>query len=134
MDCLDHNAPTPIEQWLTSLQTKVGSEDEINPEKSVVRCRACSALITKNEFLIPILGETNHFFVNPAGAGFDIQTYQIAEGCVLAGAVTDYFSWFQGFAWQYSFCKQCNSHLGWYYSCEGIEGFFGLVTDRLILD
>ncbi len=134
MDCLDQEIPAPLKKWLTKLAPETDSADDLSPEKSVVRCRQCSGLITKNEFLIPINGGTNHFFINPSGCGFDILTYRCADGCELAGAVTDYFSWFQGFAWQYSFCKNCNAHLGWYYSCEGVEGFFGLVTDRLILD
>lgn len=131
---LDHNASDPVVQWLKGLADEADQDDEEANEKAKVLCKRCSHLITRVEHLIPIHGESDHFFVNPNGCGFDIQTYQHASGCILAGAITDYFSWFQGFSWQYCFCGNCNEHLGWHYSCEGVQGFYGLVIDRLKLE
>ncbi len=133
MECLDHEKEL-FKQWLASLDPKTDSDNANQRKKSVVRCKACDAYLTENTFLIPIHGETNHFFTNPSGMGFDLLTYEQAEGCVVSGTPTEYFTWFEGFYWQYSYCKQCGMHLGWYYSCEGLEGFFGLITDCLKLE
>ena len=134
MECLEKPGADTFKRWLTSVQAKTASESRIKPKKAVVRCKACNAQITENEFLIPILGETHHFFTNPAGVGFDILTYAQAEGCSISGTPTEDFTWFEGYSWQYSYCRECHTHLGWYYCCEEIDRFFGLITDRLKLD
>lgn len=129
MRCLDISPGSPPD-WL--LQTL--SDDESAPLKSVVRCRRCHNYLTENRYLIPVDGQTSHFFYNPAGQGFDIQTYRLAEGCSISGKPTEFFTWFPGHAWQFAWCRQCQTHLGWYYTCDGNEGFFGLITDLLILE
>ena len=122
-----------LEAWLDSLtRTNQEPKTELAPPGAVL-CRQCKAHITENAFLIPISGETCHFFTNPLGTGYDIQTYQQASGCLISGKPTEHFTWFEGFCWQYAYCRQCNQHLGWYYHCEGATSFFGLITDRLIL-
>ncbi|HVL02782.1 MAG TPA: cereblon family protein [Dongiaceae bacterium] len=130
MDCLEINPPKTVLDWLPLTQ----SDDETAKKKSVVRCRCCRAYITESQFLIPVDGECIHFFKNPIGQGFDIQTYVMAEGCIVSGKPTEFFTWFPGHAWQYAYCKDCNNHLGWYYTCDGMAGFYGLIIDQLLLE
>ena len=130
MDCLEIGPPKPLIDWLP----KTLSDDELAPKKSVVRCRRCRNYLTEIQYLIPVDGETCHFFKNPVGQGFDIQTYGFVEGCNVSGKPTEFFSWFPGHSWQYCYCRQCDTHLGWYYSCDGGAGFFGLITDLLLLE
>ncbi len=130
MHCLEIGPPKPLIDWLP--QTLV--DDELAPKKSVVRCLRCRNYLTENQYLIPVNGETYHFFKNPVGQGFDIQTYGFVEGCIVSGKPTEFFTWFPGHAWQFAYCRQCETHLGWYYSCDGGAGFFGLITDLLLLE
>ena len=130
MECLDIDPQKPLLDWLPLTE----ADDEDAPKKSVVRCRTCRNYITENRFLVPVDGETQHCFRNPAGQAFDIHTYSMAEGCIVSGKPTEFFTWFPGHAWQFCYCSQCNNHLGWYYSCDGLIGFFGLITDLLILE
>ncbi len=135
MRALDHDKPAePFDQWLTTLEPETESRDEVKPARSKVRCKSCLNYLTSNDFLTPIEGQTCHFFTNPSGLGFDLQTYLQVEGANIGGKPTDYFSWFEGFSWQHCFCGRCHQHLGWYFSCDGDAGFFALITDRLMLD
>ena len=122
-----------LEAWLENLTRADNDAPTDATQPGQVLCRQCHAHITNNCALIPIGGETCHFFTNPLGIGFDIHTYQQAPGCVVSGKPIEHFTWFEGFCWQYAYCKQCNQHLGWYYHCDGAAGFYGLITDRLIL-
>jgi len=132
---LDNDQPMrPLKQWMPDLAPQSESGHDTESARSKVRCKACLNYLTSNDELTPIQGQTQHFFTNPAGAGFDLQTYQLAPGINLGGSPTEYFSWFEGFAWQHAFCKRCHRHLGWYFSCDGVSGFYGLITDRLLLD
>lgn len=130
MGCLEIHGTKPLLDWLPLTEA-----DEIPArKKAVIRCRACHQYLTENQFLIPVEGDCTHYFENPSGQGFDIQTYSLAEGCVVGGRPTEHFSWFAGHAWQIAFCRECNTPVGWYFSCEGLTGFFGLITDRLLLE
>lgn len=135
MHCLDHDEPAPpFEQWLLTIDPDLQRDDKLKPARNRVRCRACLNYLTSNDHLTPIGGETCHFFSNPEGIGFDLQTYHQVDGVELGGQPTEYFTWFEGFAWQHCFCKRCHQHIGWYFSCEGASGFYALITDRLLLD
>lgn len=130
MECLEIHPPKPLLDWLPETL----ADDELAPKKSVVRCLHCRNYLTELQYLIAVDGETTHVFRNPVGQAFEIQTYGFVEGCTVSGKPTEFFSWFPGHAWQYSYCRQCDTHLGWYYSCDGCSGFFGLITDLLILE
>ena len=133
MQGLDHDTPRPFDPLLTAVDPEEKTEDAVKRAPSRVRCKACLNVLTSNEHLTPIAGETCHFFTNPAGVGFDLQTYLHAEGVTVGGKATDYFSWFEGFAWQHGFCNRCHQHIGWYFSCEGSSGFYALIVDRMLL-
>lgn len=134
MQTLDHDTPPTFDHLLTALEPEEEAEDSLKLARNKVRCKACLNTLTSNEYLTPIAGETCHFFTNPAGIGFDLQTYLKAPGVTVGGKPTDYFSWFEGFAWQHCFCDRCHQHIGWHFSCEGASGFYALITDRLMLD
>lgn len=140
MHLLDNEPPKeqPFDQWLHTLELEptpeTESRDEVKPVRAKVRCKSCLNYLTSNDLLTPIEGQTNHFFTNPSGLGFDLQTYHQVEGVEIGGKPTDYFTWFEGFSWQNCYCKRCHQHLGWYFSCEGDAGFYALIIDRLLLD
>lgn len=135
MHCLENDAPpAPFKEWLLALDPELQSGDKLKPVRNRVRCKACLNYLTSNDYLTPIEGDTNHFFTNPEGVGFDLQTYSAVEGGVTGGKPTEVFSWFEGFAWEHCFCNRCHQHIGWYFSSEGTSGFYGLIIDRLLLD
>lgn len=130
MECLEIHRSKPLQEWLPQAL----ADDDLAPKKSVVRCLRCRHYLTELRYLIAVDGQTIHVFRNPVGQTFEIQTYGFVEGCTVSGNPTEFFCWFPGHAWQYSHCRQCDTHLGWYYSCDGCSGFFGLITDLLILE
>ena len=115
------------------LQLKNG---EALKEAPKIVCKACHFTITSPLFLIPVNQRSSHVFTNPSGMSFDIQTFEIANGCIVSGTFTNHFSWFPGFLWQYAYCEGCGEHLGWHYKSEDTSNsedmrFFGLITDHL---
>lgn len=100
-------------------------------ERRAVRCRACGHEVTTREDSEEIDGKHRHTFFNPAGILYEIACYGVAPGCDNLGSPTDQFSWFPGFAWRYSLCGACRSHLGWQFLGAGGATFWALIVDRL---
>lgn len=71
-------------------------------------------------------------FSNPQGITFDILCYRSALGCYHGGESTDYYSWFEGYSWQFAYCSDCDTHLGWYYRSLHGDDFYGLIATLLI--
>ena len=122
-----------LELYRFMLQLKQGDSLRSSPK---IICKECHFTITSPLFLIPINNSANHIFTNPSGMSFDLQTFEIASGCIVSGEFTDHFSWFPGFHWQYAYCEGCGEHLGWHYkgsfhSENADMRFFGLITDHL---
>lgn len=135
MKLLDKDQPKrPAEYWFPELESEVEEEHTKELNHHRIRCKACLNELTNNTELLPVEGKINHFFTNPSGIGFDLQTYRSAHGASLGGTTSEYFSWFEGFAWQHAFCNRCHQHIGWYFSCDGNAGFYALIIDRLLLD
>jgi hypothetical protein len=96
----------------------------------VVVCTGCSHVVTSSAARTEIAGRHEHTCVNPHGFVYRIGCYQSAPGLVGQGEVTDFHSWFAGYAWQIALCSRCSAHLGWAFS--GSEPrFFGLIADRI---
>jgi hypothetical protein len=103
---------------------------ELNADDPIL-CRACSHEVTSVAAMIAIQGSHNHRFTNPAGVTYRIRCFSAADGCLVWGQPTLEFTWFQGFAWSFAFCRRCYLHLGWHYQSSG-PSFFGLIRENLI--
>ncbi|THB81492.1 MAG: hypothetical protein D3926_01770 [Desulfobacteraceae bacterium] len=110
-------------------QTREEVDTEAREEEGVF-CRVCSLLITHPEHKIAIQGEFSRVFANPHGIVFDIGYYSLAPGCVKLSPPSDEFTWFPGYEWTIVGCRQCSTHLGWFFSSRD-DGFWGLILDRL---
>jgi len=124
---------TPLSQLVQQLK----SGETLKAAPKIV-CKACHYTITSPLFLIPIKQSSHHVLTNPSGMSFDVQTFEIASGCIVSGTFTNQYSWFPGYVWQYAYCEGCGEHLGWHYKSESGDDigtadmrFFGLITDHL---
>lgn len=98
-------------------------EDDTDKDNAIL-CKQCDHIITHPDLAVTINDRFIHTFRNPSGLEFDIQCYSQADGALVSGSATDYYSWFPGYSWQICYCRQCHQHIGWYYS-KGEDGFFG---------
>jgi hypothetical protein len=97
-----------------------------------IRCSACGQRVTSADQRMAQGGSHEHRFSNPAGFEFHIGCFRTAPGCSPAGAPTEAWTWFRGYAWSVALCTRCGAHLGWAYGPGGAgEGFYGLILDRL---
>ncbi len=94
-------------------------------------CAACKHPITDESQRLEVAGRHHHTFFNPAGILFEIGCFAQAPGCQNTGEPSDEFSWFPGSSWRYSFCKNCQSHLGWQFLSPVSSPFWALVQNRL---
>ena len=93
-------------------------------------CRACRSAITSESELVAIEGSRLHHRTNPHGIEFEFGCFGAAPGVEARGQATSEFSWFSGYAWRYSMCRSCDSHLGWHF--EGrTPSFHGLILELL---
>lgn len=103
---------------------------EDDADKRPLRCRICGAIITHPSAAMPMQGAHRHVFSNPAGISYEIGCFSHAPGCVTAGAPTEEYTWFAGYAWSVALCGGCFNHIGWRYT-DGGGGFFGLILAML---
>ncbi len=96
-------------------------------------CSQCSTPITSRKQAVQVQGRHEHAFFNPAGIAFEIRCYRQAPGCLVQGNLTEKFSWFNGYSWQFATCSNCLSQLGWFFISDiHKNSFFGLMTDKVI--
>jgi hypothetical protein len=114
--------------WLEEILQSDQVERE--QEEENLYCFICGLLITQIHQRISVGGTHKHTFTNPGGYRFEIGCFREAPGCEQAGEFTDFYSWFDGYAWCYAVCRSCRVHLGWVY--RGSDTFFGLVLNRLL--
>lgn len=117
---LDIADEDPLSRILTAIKN-----DELDETPGGIRCTVCDHLITLPDELLTFNDQFIHTFTNPAGIQYKLQCYRNAPGILVSGKPTEFFSWFPGFLWQYSYCQRCNNHLGWYFSNDE-ERFYGL--------
>ena len=96
-----------------------------------IYCANCGKLITRGRWKLS-LGGHEHVFTNPAGVTFRILCFTEAPGAASAGDLTDKFTWFVGYLWNFARCRGCGELLGWHYcSDDDPPKFFGLIKPRL---
>ena len=90
----------------------------------------CGAAITRARDRILVEGRHEHTFVNPSAFEYRIGCFREAEGALLAGERSTFWSWFRGYSWSIALCGRCGAHLGWGFFREDSR-FFGLILDQL---
>jgi len=113
----------------TAENSETRSSDGPRAQGALV-CARCRGLVTSQASAISVSGSHAHAFTNPHGFEFRIGCFADAPGCTELGGESSYWSWFPGFTWQVSLCRQCGEHLGWLFRSPDAR-FFGLVLDRL---
>ena len=96
-------------------------------------CRVCRHAITRPADQRRIQGRQVHIFANPSGIVYEFCCFVNAAGCALAGSESYEFTWFTGHRWRIAVCAACRNHLGWKFTADLNQGFFGLICDRLTL-
>ena len=109
--------------------TETRYDERRGAEGSLV-CARCRGLVTSRASALSMSGSHAHTFVNPHGFEFRIGCFADAPGCTELGEESAYWSWFPGFTWQVSLCRQCGEHLGWLFRSPDAR-FFALILDRL---
>jgi hypothetical protein len=108
-------------------------KDQPSNENGFILCRQCRRVITHCSLQIAVEGQHAHTFANPHGIVFEIGCFKSADGCDPIGPSSIEFCWFSGYCWQITECRFCQTHLGWIFSNNHNDSFFGLIIDRLIL-
>jgi hypothetical protein len=103
---------------------------EMEDNESFLICLTCGRVITSQERKIQGGGRHAHTFFNPHGIVFELGCFSSAPGCICRGGLTDEFSWFKGYSWEFALCGDCGEHLGWHY-LSGDNGFFGLILNKI---
>jgi hypothetical protein len=94
-------------------------------------CRSCTSPVTSETARIAIDGSHVHRRTNPSGIEFEFGCFATAPGVHTLGTPTAEFSWFPGYTWVYAVCRECVTHLGWFFS--GLSpSFHGLILARLM--
>jgi hypothetical protein len=120
---------------------KAGSEDVVGADEEsrqrertgtpgALVCAQCRNLVTSRGSAVSMGGSHTHTFANPHGFEFRIGCFADAPGCMEVGEESGYWTWFPGFTWQVSLCRQCGGHLGWLFRSPDAR-FFGLILDHL---
>lgn len=98
----------------------------------LLACTSCRSPVTSRGEAVVVDGCHDHTFFNPAGVLFEIGCFARAPGCEVLGTPTAEFTWFPGTRWSYGTCRACGTHLGWHFEGRGGEGFYGLISSRLV--
>lgn len=100
-----------------------------NPDNYI--CHICKFVITQKAEQISVDNSHTHTFINPAGISYHIACFQTANGCIQTGSFYSEHTWFAGYQWQLALCANCHEHMGWLF--RGIDSFYGLILDRIII-
>ena len=86
----------------------IGKEDEKEESRpsEAIYCRTCGGVVTDKEQKVAVHGSHTHTFFNPAGIVFELGCFSAAPGCHSAGVASSEFTWFAGYVWRFSLCRQ----------------------------
>lgn len=117
-----------------SVDVSVAVKDkaEVPENEELLLCRQCHQIIARPMDRISVSGAHRHVFANPHGIVYEIGCFRAASGCGYAGATSSEFTWFAGYAWRILLCTGCLSHLGWVFTADSGNRFYGLILDHLI--
>ncbi len=121
------SAPASIDATDRLEDSAIGEKKSGKP----LYCSVCRQKITTESQRIAMGGKMEHTFFNPHGVVFRIGCFNAAQGCGTVGAPAADFSWFPGYRWQIIYCTNCKNHLGWLFSRNTNNRFFGLILSQL---
>jgi len=107
------------------------SIDHRRAREAVLRCAACSEVISRRPRPIERRGAHRHHFVNPHGFSFHVGCFGRAERTTGSGRSTTEHTWFPGYAWSIVLCAGCGVHVGWRFDGPQ-DSFFALILSRVI--
>ena len=124
---------TPIQVPMQAPQDAPGPEAEkiVKEDDRWYICRQCGQRIARIGERIRMQGSDAHTFANPSGIVYEIICFRSAEGVRFLGLPSSEFTWFAGFVWRVVICSACLTHIGWFFSNQGGNMFFGLISDRI---
>lgn len=125
---MDTSAPKSLSMAPSSQQTPDDQDEE-----AWFVCKNCRQRLSRPSHRAHIQGSHTHTFANPSGIVYEIACFQSARGCGFIGSPSTEFAWFAGYSWRITICADCQIHLGWSFSAANKDGFFGFITDRIIL-
>jgi len=121
----------PVERPVKeTVKTSAGEVSRHRDQRRIIVCRACGFPLTQASSKIEMNGKHKHTFSNPRGYVFQIGCFAPARGIINQGEPTTEFTWFSGYAWNFSLCLQCFAHLGWFFQ-SGDRQFYGLILDNI---
>ena len=110
---------------------RVESKDSKSFDKhNFLVCIKCKNPITQETNRIQVDEKHQHVFANPQGHVYQVGCFSRAQGCIIFGEKTSYFTWFPGYTWQIVLCSFCGSLLGWFFQSNKFH-FFGLILDNI---
>jgi hypothetical protein len=106
-----------------------GAAESADEARGLV-CAACLSTVSHPSQRIPVQGQHEHTFVNPAGFVYRIGCFATASGACPFGVPSEEHTWFAGYAWRMAVCGGCGEHLGWLFEGSG-PSFWGLILEKL---
>ena len=123
MQCLDTRS---LNQILTSPKQKQAFSGHKDRRWC---CAVCAAMVSAECHAIAVNDRHEHFKTNPQGRTFAFKCFRTAQGCKTDGVITAEFSWFQGYRWDFAYCRNCKIQLGWRFVAA--DEFFGLISEQI---
>jgi hypothetical protein len=131
MNCLlSYFTPTALFKESSDVSTAVEDKADAMENEELLLCRQCRQIITRATDQISVNGANRHVFANPHGIVYEIGCFRAVTGCGYAGGTSTEFTWFAGYAWRILACTGCLSHLGWAFTENAGDRFYGLILDR----
>ena len=124
---LDDVTGTEVSDFAAAIE-----DDLANRHRKQLLCAPCKSVVTDELYASQIQGRHEHDKINPHGYEFRFRIFSDAPGIADVGVPTHDVSWFAGFAWLIGCCGTCGAQLGWHFRDGSGDGFYGLISDRLI--